>query len=284
MTERENEITEENVKKANIIYHSALSEKYNEQQPHFRPENVERIDKLLRGFAEKAGDKRFLDIACGTGFMLGIAKRYFDCCIGVDNCDDMLKKAEETFPREISEGKIILRLSDATDIPFKEFNVCSIHGSLHHFFELEPVLREVYRVLRKGGIFYADQDPNFYFFKDIEAIKDSSEHSNIVLREVSAITGVTEKYEEEFGLAREVTSLAEFQRFVKGGMKKEIVEEILKNVGFSQVSVTYRWYLGQGYVYHQLSPELAESIEEYLRMCLPLSRNLFKYFYIVAVK
>lgn len=286
-------MTKENVRKANISYHSALSESYNEKQPHFRPENVERVDKLLRGFAEKAGNKSFLDIASGTGFMLGIAKRYFDSCIGIDNCEDMLKKAEETFSREISEGKIILRLSDASDIPFSNeaFNVCSIHGSLHHFFKLEPVLREAYRLLKEGGIFYADQDPNYHFFKDIEDIKNPnagsfipSDYSHIVLREVSAITEVVEKYEEEFGLDEEIINLAEFQRFAKGGMKKEAVEEILKKVGFSQVSVTYRWYLGQGYVYHQLSPELAESIEEYLRMCLPLSRNLFKYFYIVAVK
>ncbi len=286
MTERKNEITEESVKKANIIYHSALSEKYNEQQPHFRPENVERVDKLLRGFAEKAGNNLFLDIACGTGFMLEIAKRHFDCCIGVDNCEDMLKKAKDILSKEISEGKIILRLSDASNVAFSDgmFDVCSIHGSLHHFFELEPVLREAYRVLKEGGIFYADQDPNYYFFKDIEAIKDSSDHSNIILREVSAITEVAEKYEKEFELDKEITRLAEFQKLFRGGMKKEVIEEILKKVGFSQVNVNYRWYLGQSYVHHQLSPELAESIDKYLRMCLPLSRNLFKYFYIVAVK
>ena len=273
---------------ANIAYHTALSESYNEQQPHFRPENQERVNKLLRGFAEAAGDARFLDIACGTGFMLGIAERHFGHCVGVDNCEAVLDKAREAFSKEISEGKIALRLLDASEtIPLESesFNVCSIHGSLHHFFKLEPVLREAYRLLKEGGIFYADQDPNYYFVKDVQAIKNpNAEHSDIVLREVNAIPAIMEAYKKDFGLDEETINLAEFQSLVKGGMKAEVVEEILKKVGFSQVSVTYRWYLGQGYVLHQLAPGLAESIDEYLRMCLPLSRNLFKYFYIVAVK
>ena len=273
---------------ANIAYHTALSESYNEQQPHFRPENQERVDKLLRGFAEDAGDARFLDIACGTGFMLGIAKRHFGHCVGVDICEAVLEKAREALSKEISEGKITLHLSDASGtIPLESesFNVCSIHGSLHHFFNLESVLREAYRLLKEGGTFYADQDPNYYFLKDINAIKNPhAEHSNIVLREVNAIPAIMKAYKKDFGLDEETISLAEFQGLTKGGMKKEAVEEILKRVGFSHVSITYRWYLGQGYVLHQLAPGLAESIDEYLRMCLPLSRNLFKYFYIVAVK
>ena len=278
----------EKVISANIAYHTAISESYNEQQPHFRSENQERVDKLLRGFAEKAGGARFLDIACGTGFMLGIAKRHFGHCVGIDNCEAVLEKARETLSKEISEEKITLYLSDASKvIPLESesFNVCSIHGSLHHFFELEPVLKEAYRLLKEGGIFYADQDPNYYFLKGVEVIKNlNAEHSDIVLREVNAVPAIIENHRRDFGLDEETVSLAEFQSLVKGGMKKEAVEEILKKVGFSQISVTYRWYLGQGYVLHQLSPGLAESIDEYLRMCLPLSRNLFKYFYIVAVK
>jgi len=220
--------------------------------------------------------------------MLGIAKRHFGHCVGVDNCEAVLEKAREALSKEISEDKIALHFADASEtIPLESgsFNVCSIHGSLHHFFKLEPVLKEAYRLLKEGGIFYADQDPNYYFVKDIQAIKNpTTEHSDIVLREVNAIPAIIENYKKDFGLDEETITHAEFQSLVKGGMKKEAVEATLKKVGFSQISVTYRWYLGQGYVLHQLAPGLAESIDEYLRMCLPLSRNLFKYFYILAVK
>lgn len=283
----------EKVKRANIVYHTVLSESYNQQQPYFRPENLERVDKLVHSFIEKSGTNFILDVACGTGFMLGIAKKYFDYCIGFDITPAMLRKAKENFCKEIAVGKIILCLSDAYNMPFRDgiFNVCSIYSSLHHFSKLEPVFRETFRMLKNGGIFYSDEDPNFYFFRDLKVLNDminnnnqqTKNYSNILKKEINSVNKVDREIKIQYGINEKTTSFAEYQKLVKGGMKKKSLEKILKKIGFNEVDSKYRWYLGQGEYIHK-SPEVSNLIDQYLRTNLPFSKNFFKYFYIIATK
>lgn len=265
-------MTEREVVKANIIYHTAMSETYNEYQPYFKQENVDRVKLQMQNFAEKAGRNLLLDIACGTGFMLDVAQKHFDYRVGVDVTPAMLRKAKEVSP--------FLCIGDVGNLPFRDgiFNVCSLYSSLHHFFTLEPTLQEVYRLLVKGGILYADEEPNFYFFRNFRDLKGDSHSSAIVAREIQAINMVSKKIKRDFGINEEITKSAEIQKLVKGGMKKELMEMILNEIGFEEVNVEYRWFLGQSRV------QDGDIIEEYLRMCLPLSKNLFKYLKITATK
>ena len=269
--------------KANIAFHTALSESYNSLQPFFRPENVERVDKLLCSFVETTGNNLFLDVACGTGFMLGIAYSHFDFCVGLDITPGMLTEARKTLP---DKKNILLCLADANYMPFRDklFDLCSIYGSLHHFAVLEPSLREVYRLLKGGGIFYSDQDPNFYCFRDLKALKDVSVNSSILMREIDAVNRVDVRLKEKYGIDERTTRFAEFQKLIKSGLKKEVLDNTLKKIGFKEINSQYRWYLGQGHHLHHVSADFANSVEEYLRSCLPLSKNLFKYFYITASK
>ena len=281
------------VKRANIVYHTVLSESYNQQQPYFRPENLERVDKLVHSFIEKTGNNFILDVACGTGFMLGIAKKYFDYCIGFDITPAMLRKAKENFSKEIAVGQIILCLSDAYNVPFRDgiFNVCSIYSSLHHFSILEPVFQEIFRLLKNGGLFYSDEDPNFYFFRDLKVLNDMinnndqqmKNYSNILKKEINSVNKVDREIKIKYGLNEKTTAFAEYQKLVKGGMKKKSLEKMLKKIGFNEVDSKYRWYLGQGEYIHK-SPEYSNLIDQYLRINLPFSKNFFKYFYIIATK
>lgn len=84
-----------------------------------------------------------VDLACGSGRLLNYAT------IGVDGSNEMIKIAQEKFPKkEIFEA-------DAAQIPLEDNSVdaiISFHFIMHLNEEkLKAILKEVHRVLKKGG-------------------------------------------------------------------------------------------------------------------------------------
>ena len=55
---------------ANIQVHSAMADKYNEVEPHFRSESVERVKSILDDINKNHNISKALDLGCGTGFMI----------------------------------------------------------------------------------------------------------------------------------------------------------------------------------------------------------------------
>lgn len=92
-----------------------------------------------------------LDLCCGTGDLTGILKeKYPDAkIIGVDFSDKMLEVARKKNP-----GIEFLE-ADCTNLPFedKSFDLCTISFGLRNIEDMEKALNEIYRVLKKGGVF-----------------------------------------------------------------------------------------------------------------------------------
>jgi len=269
----------EEIKKANIIYHARMADTYNQDQPQYRPENIKRVTKAIRNLA-KYGRKTLLDAGCGTGFIINIGKKYFDQVIGIDITKEMLDKVD------LSGGNITLQLADSSNMPFQDevFNVCTAYGVLHHLPKLEPTLKEVFRCLKKGGIFYADQEPNYYFWKEIKGLKKAEVYTDSIREEIDSVCGVCDTLENKFGLSKKIISLAEYQKIIRGGTKKEEITELLEKIGFSSIDFEYQWFLGQRHLIGKVPPKLINLIENHLKECLPASKNLFKYFSFTATK
>jgi ubiquinone/menaquinone biosynthesis C-methylase UbiE len=267
--------TEREIRRANIIYHTKLADTYNKKQPCYKPENISRVRKNI----EEWPGNYLLDIGCGTGFIIDIANKYFDYCIGLDITKAMLKKID------LSSGNVMIQLADCSKLPFRNevFDVCTAYGFLHHLLSLKQTFKEVSRCLKKGGIFYADQDPNYYFWEEIKNLKND-DYSDILTKEIASIQNVCNKLKDEFDLDPKITSLAEYQKIARGGMKEEVITRLLTEVGFSTIKFEYQWFLGEAHVIHNISPKFAELIEKHLKECLPVSKNLFKYFSFVAIK
>ena len=62
-----------------------------------------------------------------------------------------------------------------------------------------------------------------------------------------------------------------------------IIQEWLMNI-INSHELKYRWFLGQGYVLHNIGEDAANVVEDYLRLIVPMSESLFKYFTFVARK
>lgn len=91
-----------------------------------------------------------LDIACGTGKLL---EKIFSSTIkyivyyGVDYSKEMIKEANKRI------GFAELECKNSTDLPYyeKTFNIIVCSHAFHHFLFQDKSIKEMNRVLRKGG-------------------------------------------------------------------------------------------------------------------------------------
>jgi ubiquinone/menaquinone biosynthesis C-methylase UbiE/DNA-binding MarR family transcriptional regulator len=99
------------------------------------------------------GRSSIADLGCGTGELLGrLVADTGQRLIGVDASPEMLEQARIKLP---DAGSIELRLGEVEYLPMKDQEVDTVVMSmvLYHIFQPEKAIREVFRVLRPGGMF-----------------------------------------------------------------------------------------------------------------------------------
>ncbi len=276
-------ITKAQVLQANIDLHTKLADVYKETEPHYRPENMARVEDILIHLAEAAGNNSLLDIGCGMGFIIDIAKLHFRRITGIDITEAMLEKVN----CESKTCEISLQVAEIEQMLFPDeaFDVVTAYAVIHHLHELKPAFAEVFRVLKPGGFFYTDTDPNYYFWEAIRNLPEGEQFTPIVQREYDAVRHKDRELEEKFGISPEMLNMAETLKHDSGGFKAEDLESLLHNIGFSQVNIFYEWYIGEGRVIHSADMnDCAGQIRNILCEQLPLTKHLFKYLRIVAQK
>lgn len=258
--------------KANINYHTALADGYNEKQPYFRRENVERVEAIIADLASRSGGGCLLDLGCGTGFIINIAKKYFKRIIGVDITPAMLKQVD------LSDGNIELFEASSENLPVgdEEVDVCTGYSFLHHLYNLPATFKEIYRCLRPHGLFYFDQEPNYYYWWLMNSLEQEPELNDMVKREINSVVHDVEEVVADTGLPPDVVRMAEYQ-MKKGGFKADQIVALFQDAGFQNLRYKYEWYLGQGVVMRNRGVAQALTIEGFLRDSLPATRHLFKY-------
>lgn len=267
---------------ANIAVHTAMADSYNLNEPHYRPENRSKVRSKLVALKQPAF-RRMLDIGCGTGFVIDLARDLFEEIHGVDVTQAMLDRVDR------SGGNIVLHRCAAERLPFADqtFDFATAYSFLHHLEDYRKALAEVHRVLRPGGCFYVDLEPNRAFWVAIsaaEATADVAAIDPMVVREIDSVLRTDQRVEREFGVSATTFNDAEYTKSVLGGIDAtQFCGEALA-LGFRECRVRYEWFLGQGKVMHQQSPHAAETVEDYLRRALPLSAHLFKYLEFVLVR
>jgi ubiquinone/menaquinone biosynthesis C-methylase UbiE len=277
----------QDVIKANIAVHSKLASFYEKTEPHFRAENVAIVDARVKDVVAATNARKLLDLGCGTGFMINIAKKHVGHVVGVDVTRAMLDRVDTSGP-----AKIELHEHDTGTFPAEPgtFDVVTAYSFLHHLYDVEPTLGTAAKALKKGGQFYVDLDPNFYFWDAITKLEGKGSYHAIVQREIDAVAHKDDEIAKEYGIPNDVFNAAEYGKTSTGGFKEETLREQLLKAGFSSVTFRYYWYLGQASLVNEEGKpreerlKNAETMDRVLQNVMPLSRQLFKYVGFVAVK
>ena len=119
------------------------------------------------------------------------------------------------------------------------------YSFLHHLFDIEPTLRTASRALRSGGKFYADLEPNFYFWEAIKNLDPAVTYDNILVREILSVTQKDEEIRQRFQVDKTTFNRAEYNKNITGGFREEYLRDQLWQAGFTTVEIIYYWYLGQ---------------------------------------
>ncbi len=276
-------ISKKEVLESNIELHARLSKVYKSTEPHYRPENIAKIETVLQGLVRQSGADMLLDIGCGAGFIIDIAKKYFKKIRGVDITPEMIQQIDTNHP----ECDIQVQLATTEDLPFEnnQFNMVTAYAVLHHLHDLSPVFNEIYRVMKPGGVFYSDLDPNFYFWDSIKLLSEKQKYSAFVEREIYAVKHKDQELEDNFDIDKDLLLKSEHLKHISGGFKEEDITQMLEDAGFSKVQIIYEWFIGEGNMIHDESLSMhADATRNFLHECLPLTRHLFKYIRVIATK
>jgi ubiquinone/menaquinone biosynthesis C-methylase UbiE len=267
---------------ANIEVHTRMADAYNHNEPHYRPENRAKVRAKLEQM-RRFGGGRLLDLGCGTGFVIDLAKDLFEHIDGVDVTQAMLDRVD------LRGGNIRLHRCAAESLPFPDasFDVVTAYAFLHHLEDYPKVLREAYRVLKPGGGMYVDLEPNRLFWEAMVRLEKAGRgagYSDIVLKEIDSVLHTDDRVQGEFGIDKDVFNRAEYTKSILGGIDPFRFREQCLALGFRSCEIVFEWFLGQGAVMHQQSFEAAATVEAYLRRVLPLSAECFKYLQFVVAK
>jgi len=119
------------------------------------------LGNQLRFFGPNFG-ARHLEVACGTGTLLGMILRWRrrqgmpqSSVVGIDYAESMLAGARHRFA---GNPDVEIQHADATNLPYADasFDSANIANAVHCLPDVDGALRETCRVLRPGGTLAAN--------------------------------------------------------------------------------------------------------------------------------
>jgi len=107
---------------------------------------------LVIPYVIRHGGERILEVATGTGIVLGMLLEAGKDGYGLDLSGGLLKVAEEK--RRISRDRLIRGDAEALSFPDGSFDSTCVFRSLHHMENIQNVLGEMIRCARKNVFVY----------------------------------------------------------------------------------------------------------------------------------
>lgn len=255
-----------------------------QKSPHFRPENIERVQGVVDRLCARlrhGAPSRAIDFGCGTGFMIDRLWQRFDEVHGIDITPEMMAHVD------LRGGRVRLHECRAEGTPFDDesFDFASAYSFLDHLHDVKPVLAEACRILRRGGIFYADLNPNRAFTDAMRLARSwPNPLPTLIEREIQGALHNGAHYEASTGLDGATLERAEPGKSLRGGFDALEIVATARAAGFSAAEAEPHWFLGEASYLHGHQPAQAELIDGYLRAMQPIASPLFKYLRFVFVK
>lgn len=204
---------------------------------------VGREVRRLVGDIPQAG--RALDVACGTGYLAiglaeaGLAREVHAC----DLSQAMLGRCAENAAR--SGVPVHLAMSDAERLPYPDgaFDLVCARGALHHVPSPPAALREMRRVLRRGGMAFVLAEPTPAGERQVGAVV------GVAVRGVDAVRAILRRDRDEEHHYWEMASMAANLHTFQA----EDLAAIAADSGFEDVRVgtaSWAWVLALGLNYY----------------------------------
>ena len=138
------------------------------------PSYMKAVQLVVREFGIPLSDARVLDFGCGSGaFALSLLRQGAKDIVGVDVDTELLDIAISRLNDFEFSGchfREIDFVDETSGLPFEdgEFDIVWPHAVLEHVFPRQRkfVLRELWRVLKKGGLLIVDATPNRLWIKE----------------------------------------------------------------------------------------------------------------------
>ena len=224
---------EEYIVLANAYYHDVTVNKYDKkQQTVIGSESKERIAEVVSYLAALTDSAFWLDVGVGTGNVLLEALKMFRDGAGVDVSIEMLRKAQ-------SNGLPVV-FGDGMHLPFADnsASVVSAFGTLHHFAAPTRLLKEMARVLQKGGYIYTDWDPNATAIYNSSVLRMLRRFRNRFITNLQSDEKQS-PVEDKNTRMNTVHQLAEIHHPSQGGLVVSQLVDCLRQSGFKEIKIFY---------------------------------------------
>lgn len=136
------------------------------------PHTQEYMAYLDRVLLEEAGEKELgvcAEVCCGTGEGFSLFADAIESGVGVDVSSSMLGKARGLF----AANRFAFVQGDATRLPLAD-EICDtvvMLGGIHHVPDREALFRQVFRILKPGGVFvFREPVSDFWLWKALRAV------------------------------------------------------------------------------------------------------------------
>jgi len=197
--------------------------------------------ELFSNILNASKDSVILDLACGQGrHSLELARQGYLKVYGLDRSHYLIRKAKSIMQ---SEGlNVNFKEGDARKLPFETdmFDVVMILGNSFGYFESTEddvkILKEVYRILKPGGIFLIDVADGAYLKKNyLPRSWEWIDKKHFVCRERSLAK------DDERLISREVITHVEKgvlvdQFYAERLYNRDILNEMFLNVGYQNIN------------------------------------------------
>lgn len=111
--------------------------------------------KIAKKYNDKFGPARVLDVGCGTGLLLSVFKEMGWDCVGVD-LSSWTERYAKQFGFKFYQGRLEDLQLDSND-----FDLVVSTSTLEHIADPLPHVKEIFRVVKPGGVAYFSGIPNY---------------------------------------------------------------------------------------------------------------------------
>lgn len=129
---------------------------------------VSKYGEAVIGLLSPKEGEDILDIGCGTGDLTEKINKLGANITGIDNSEEMIKKANDKYPHL----KFILKSADNFNFE-KKFDSIFSNAALHWVLEKEKAVQCIYDSLKKGGRFVAEFGGKGNVSNIVSALKNS---------------------------------------------------------------------------------------------------------------